>query len=208
TIRAGGWLDFVASGDGNDYLDGRNTGQNIAAADVLAVIYAGAGSDTVIGGNGLDVLIGGDGDDTITGGDFANVIIGDDYTAATPGFALGNIQALSQGKLVNGLGLIPFGTGNDVITGGDGLDIVIAGAGDDRVRGEAGPDKFVFDNPSVEKDPTSFFFFEIGNFLTDFDPATGDTDESNNPNNPAIEPWGNPVQAVPTAPPAGPVSGG
>ena len=132
TVHALGWANFVATGDGNDTVDG-------GSSNVVDVFYGGGGTDLITGGAGFDFLIGGDGDDTLTGGDFANIILGDEFAAGSNGaFPLPNIQALFEGKLVGGIGLLPYGSGKDSITGGNGLDLIIGGAEVDTINAKDG----------------------------------------------------------------------
>lgn len=56
--------------DGNDYL---SVDANVTRA---AIIFGGAGNDTIRGGAGNDILLGGDGNDSLYGGGGANILIG------------------------------------------------------------------------------------------------------------------------------------
>ncbi|MEM7732113.1 MAG: Hint domain-containing protein [Pseudomonadota bacterium] len=60
--------DSVASGDGDDTIDGGDGDDSI---------LSGAGNDLVDGGDGADTIQGGGGDDTVDGGDGNDVIQGD-----------------------------------------------------------------------------------------------------------------------------------
>ncbi len=100
-ILAGGGNDTVNGGGGSDIIDG-GTGNDIlngGAGDDL--IDGGSGNDTIDGGTGNDILDGGDGNDTINGGAGTDLLLG--------------------------------GSGNDTLNAGSGSDIINAGSGNDVV---------------------------------------------------------------------------
>ncbi|MEX2170470.1 MAG: choice-of-anchor Q domain-containing protein, partial [Pirellulales bacterium] len=106
------------------------------AVEIDAILWGGAGDDTLHGGSGDDYLIGGDGDDRLYGGkgdDELSGEAGDDYLFGGEG-----IDTLSGGSDADVL----FGQeGDDEFSGGDGDDIIYGGSGDDAIHGNADNDQ-------------------------------------------------------------------
>ncbi|MEO8279611.1 MAG: type I secretion C-terminal target domain-containing protein, partial [Ideonella sp.] len=105
---------FIRGTDGNDTLNGRETGDIIvgnAGNDVLNGLggnddlYGGAGNDTLNGGAGNDRLYGGAGNDTLTGGAGSDVFawrFGDQGTGTTAGRAVDTITDFNVASAAQG----------------------------------------------------------------------------------------------------------
>jgi Ca2+-binding RTX toxin-like protein len=96
-------------GLGNDFFQGKETGDQMAGAEGDDVLNGNGGNDSLYGGTGNDRVYGGSGDDTITGDDGHDLLDGG-----------------------TGRDTIYAGNGNDIVTGGIGDgDALFGGAGDD-----------------------------------------------------------------------------
>ncbi|MFA6718013.1 MAG: LEPR-XLL domain-containing protein, partial [Prevotella sp.] len=106
-----GTADFdieIHGGSGDDVIDLSGLTLNSGYA---AVIYGGAGNDTIIGSNGFNIIFGDDGTCRITRSDDKKTI--SSYVAT--------------GTAVAGV------AGNDIIFGNSGTDVIFGGAGDDSI---------------------------------------------------------------------------
>lgn len=124
SILAGGGLNRVTTGAGDDEISGgdaRDVVKSGAGDDFVATF---GGNDAILAGAGADVVDAGDGDDVIKPGE------GDDYVDAGPG----NDRVLAGGGDDTVLG----GEGDDVILPGRGNDYLLGGAGNDVIRGFRG----------------------------------------------------------------------
>ncbi|MCO6490875.1 MAG: hypothetical protein J5I98_20825 [Phaeodactylibacter sp.] len=97
-------IEGIKAGSGNDEITITYT--------TGAIVYSGAGNDTINGGIGVDYLYGESGVDTISGGDGNDVI----YGYADNDTLYGN-------------------NGNDLLAGGSGSDNLYGGSGDDKLNG-------------------------------------------------------------------------
>jgi Ca2+-binding RTX toxin-like protein len=132
TLIAGYNTHALDGGDGNDFVDGRNSGR-------LDAVYGGAGNDIVYGTRfSYAVASGGAGDDTIYvyGGNQAHGDAGNDTILVME-------SSTGSGAHVTG------GAGNDRITGNpradwlegnDGVDVLHGAGGDDLLEGGADAD--------------------------------------------------------------------
>ncbi|WP_165311173.1 beta strand repeat-containing protein [Vibrio ziniensis] len=99
------YSDTLASGDGDDWIQGQSGSDIIDAGDGDDLLQGGSGNDTLYGGDGNDILVGGNDEgyycvsdnDKLYGGDGNDVLIG--------------------------------GSGHDILTGGDGSDLFVLGSG-------------------------------------------------------------------------------
>ncbi|WP_161602531.1 trypsin-like serine protease [Tautonia marina] len=115
-------LQPIASGQGNDTLNGNVGNDTISGEGGDDAIFGDEGDDTLSGGDGNDTISGGDGDDTISGDDGNDTISGAD-----------------------GDDIISGGDGNDTISGGDGNDTISGGDDNDEIQGNLGDDLLVGD---------------------------------------------------------------
>lgn len=122
TVSGTNGADTVHSGDGADSID--------TLFDTTAVIYGGAGNDTLLSGNGSDRLYGGDDDDTLSGGGGTDKLFG--------GEGGDNLSGGSGNDTLYG------GFGNDTLSGGNSNDFLDGQEGADTLTGGAGNDTFVF----------------------------------------------------------------
>ncbi|MEJ2418050.1 MAG: calcium-binding protein, partial [Exilibacterium sp.] len=126
-----------------DYLDGGD------GDDVLA---AGRGQDTLIGGAGNDFISANVGDDRIFGGDGDDYISGDSYVIQGPDVANFYLTPDLHLDIENQQDF------NDIIDGGAGTDIIHGEAGDDIIYGGEGDD-FIYGDRINHKE---FHRLEIG----------------------------------------------
>jgi len=146
--------------DGDDYLHGDETANDIRGGDGNDLIeglggddphlHGGDGSDHISGGDGADELKGGNGNDTLYGDDGDDELHGQDGNDRVYGND-GN-DDLRGGK---GNDVLEGGADDDRLKGGDGNDYVAGGAGDDVVKGDKGDD-------IVEGGPGEDFLFGSG----------------------------------------------
>ena len=187
-IPAGSGEDRIISGDGFDLIIGGDKNDLIAAGNGFNVVFGdeltlaegfetdlaeafndpsdatkpiegeltGSGDDVILGGSFVDVFFGGDGDDDLR--------------------AYGGIDLLFGN---HGADTLCGGPGNDILLGGAGNDWLDGGPNTDVHQGDDGADSFVFDNPDDERDS----FWNWGDWISDYDPATGDVDVSGTLNN-------------------------
>ena len=187
-IPTGSGEDKIIGGDGIDFIIGGNEKDLIAAGDGFNIVF---GDEVTLGGgettdltqvftdpsNATQPIEGGltgTGDDVILGGSFVDVFVGGN----------GNDDLRSYG----GIDLLFGNDGNDILCGGPSHDILLAGNGDDWLdggpntdvhQGDAGSDRFVFDNPDDERDS----FWNFGNWISDYGQDPGDVDVSGTLNN-------------------------
>ena len=133
----------IATGTGNDYIDGGN-GNDILRGE--------AGEDTLIGGAGEDRLYGGGGNDTLYGDKSDNTTptdvnnnddlyggSGDDILYG--GIGEDNLHGGADNDTLDG------GENDDVLLGGSGIDTLVGGAGNDVLMGNDG-----FGSPDTDAD--------------------------------------------------------
>lgn len=120
--------NFIATGAGNDYLDGR---------DGDDILFGGAGNDVLHGGRGDDLLVGGDGDDEVYGHVGNDILFGGD----------------GNDDLVGGDGddILFGGAGNDSLMGSYGNNMLFGGSGADTILGGPGND-IVIDRDDLDRD--------------------------------------------------------
>ena len=141
------WM--LAGWDGDDFIQGTNSGENelfglggadyihgstkkndtIIGGDGNDKIYSYKGDDSIMGNNGSDVLSSGLGDDTLSGGDGNDSLFGAE--------------------------------GDDILKGGAGDDLLMGGTGENNLWGGKGADRF-----GLLKD--------ADHSILDFDPSEGD----------------------------------
>ncbi|MEE9383050.1 MAG: hypothetical protein V3V08_06505 [Nannocystaceae bacterium] len=118
---AGDESDFVALGDGGDFLTSSGGNDVVLAEDGGDYVSVGGeGNDTVVAGPGADFVIAYGGTNTLDGGSGADAIFG--------GWNSDNVEGGS------GADWIFTESGDDDIAPGSGADIVDAGFGNDTVR--------------------------------------------------------------------------
>ncbi len=102
---------------GNDNIDA-------SASGLSAILYGGAGNDTVKGGTGNDLIAGGSGNDNISANSGDDVVFGD--SGFDVNLATGKVTVVTSGKP----GLDNFDNpGNDTITDGTGTDVIFGDHG-------------------------------------------------------------------------------
>ncbi len=104
-----------------------------------AVIYGGAGNDTLSGGHLNDQIYGGEGNDLIRGNGGYDILFGDS----------GRIMEVIPGDPLLS-SRIRLADGNDEIHGGAADDILIGGGGDDKLYGDGGDDVMIGDGVLFE----------------------------------------------------------
>jgi len=119
-------VDVLFGGAGHDSLSGLNNNDEL---------YGGSGDDLLVGGNHDDVLFGGSGDDVLLGGNHNDQLYGGTGADALYGenqddvlFGGGDGDQLFGG---DGSDWLYGEGGDDWLDGGDGSDALIGGAGDD-----------------------------------------------------------------------------
>ncbi|HWL67013.1 MAG TPA: calcium-binding protein, partial [Geminicoccus sp.] len=119
--------DFLAQPtDGDDIITGSTGDDRIDGGAGDDVLDGGRGDDALSGGPGNDRILGGAGDDTIAGGpddDFLDGVTGRD-----------EIRGDEGDDVLQGVGRLIGGSGDDVIRAGAGESRVEAGVGDDRIE--------------------------------------------------------------------------
>jgi Ca2+-binding RTX toxin-like protein len=70
----GGGSDSVLAGDGNDWVDDKNTSSPVGGDDI---VYGGSGDDTMSGQAGNDYLVGDEGSDSLNGNFDDDTLIGE-----------------------------------------------------------------------------------------------------------------------------------
>lgn len=132
-----GAINRLWAGPGTDYLVGGNLADELYGGDGADTLRGGAGEDTLTGGLGTDLLDGGAGDDLAV---FS-------YADATAGLsiAVDALQVRAGAQEVDWLYAIDRinitgGAFNDTITGSSRPETLSGGAGDDIIRGGGGDD--------------------------------------------------------------------
>jgi Ca2+-binding RTX toxin-like protein len=136
-IRGGVLRDSISVGQANGTA-------GIAAFDIPARVFSGAGADFVILSNAADFVLTGPGDDIVAtngGNDFVDAGPGNDGVDAGAGDdwvrgGVGN-DAVDGG---DGDDRLNGGVGNDLLHGGNGNDLLRGHLGDDDLEGDAGND--------------------------------------------------------------------
>ncbi|WP_169977924.1 trypsin-like serine protease [Tautonia rosea] len=163
TIGGGAGVDTIAGGLGDDLIYGDSDAdcgesslQPIASGQGNDTLNGNAGNDTIFGEGGEDAIFGDEGDDTIHGGDGNDEIqgnLGDDVLFGDEGDDLiyGGLGADTihggdgRDRLCGGLAPGEAGNpdldGNDMISGGNDDDAIVGDAGDDTLHGDAGNDQ-------------------------------------------------------------------
>lgn len=75
-----GWSFSIATGEGNDFVNGSRGNDTISGGLDNDLLFGNAGSDSISGGPGNDLMIGGPGPDILSGGsgdDFIVIGLGD-----------------------------------------------------------------------------------------------------------------------------------
>lgn len=134
----GGSTVTVNGEDGDDLIDGGNSGEFLNGGNGNDRIYGHGGQDVISGGNnddrleggsGIDTIHGDAGDDYLLGGDFGDFLFGDQ----------GNDIIFGN----DGDDIIDGDIGNDVLNGGNDSDVIDGGAGNDEIEGGAGNDVLI-----------------------------------------------------------------
>lgn len=129
----------LSGGDGNDRLIASGTGNDL---------NGGTGNDTL---EGSGYLSGGDGDDRLVAASGSNNNLtggaGNDYLEGS-GFLDGGEgnDRLIQTGIINGLGSLTGGAGDDTLQGGTGNDLLDGGTGRDLMAGGFGNDIYTLDD--------------------------------------------------------------
>ena len=200
TVYQSGANTLVRSINSNGVVRTLNMGSNVKSLDIrtfggndfvtnntnhLAVIFGGAGHDTLIGGSdsdviygelgsdtingneGSDYIFGGGGNDVIRGGGDNDVIEGDDSTHDRLSVSAENALQYPNNDVIYGGGgqdSINGQIGNDRIYGGGGIDMIEAGRGNDVVYGDDGLN--------------SYYIAEDGQYASDDDLNGGDGNDT------------------------------
>ncbi len=135
TLNGDAGNDSILGGDGNDLIAPLTIGALFFSEDGNDTIDAGAGDDTVHGGNGNDLIFGGLGNDLLFG-DAGNDSIHGGFGADTILGGDGDDQIFGD----EDNDLILAEAGNDLVDGGSGNDIVLGGDGNDSLSGGSGND--------------------------------------------------------------------
>jgi Ca2+-binding RTX toxin-like protein len=109
---------------------------SVMAAGGSDTVYAGAGNDTVAGGTGNDLLIGDAGADSLAGDAGADALFGGDGNDSLSGGSSGDVLDGAAG-----IDRLDGGTGNDTIRGGAGGDSIVGGSGRDQLEGGNSSDR-------------------------------------------------------------------
>ena len=121
--------------EGDDYIVGYTTDDNLAGGAGDDKLYGNDGNDTLSGGAGDDHLEGGAGNDTLTGGTGNDKLYGNDGNDTLRGDT-------GNDRLAGGVGddTLHGNTGNDELYGESGNDELYGGAGNDKLYGNDGND--------------------------------------------------------------------
>jgi Ca2+-binding RTX toxin-like protein len=114
--------DMVQGGDSGNYIDGEDGDDILWGGEGDDELHGGAGNDTLLGEDSDDSLFGHIGNDDLTGGD------GDDFLNGGAG----------QDRLAGGEGhdSLLGSLGDDTLSGGDGTDVLNGGSGNDVLHGD------------------------------------------------------------------------
>lgn len=137
-------LENIASGDGNDTLNGNALNNVIIAGrgdDSVSgmegddTLKGHQGNDNLSGGDGFDALHGGNGEDTLSGGEQADNLYGDaGRETLSGGGGADRLNGGDENDSIDGDG------GDDVMWGGFGDDTMNGGDNTDRIAGQHGSD--------------------------------------------------------------------
>lgn len=133
--------DFIASGNGNDTVNGLDGNDSLYGQDGHDFLYGGAGDDYLNGGAGVNTMTGGDGSDTYVVDDSGDMVVETNASSAAGGIDLvistmgtytlgahienGLIGINSSANMTgNSLGNLLFaGGGDNIMDGGTGTEI-------------------------------------------------------------------------------------
>jgi Ca2+-binding RTX toxin-like protein len=144
TLIANAVTTILDGGDGNDFLDGRNS-QN------LDELNGGAGNDVIYGPTEgpAPTIDGGDGNDTITANGLIHGGAGDDVIQLASPF-WGNDASGDAGNDTiygsDGDDTLRGGAGDNILTGGAGNDLFVVGKGNDTITDFSPGDRLAFEN--------------------------------------------------------------
>jgi Ca2+-binding RTX toxin-like protein len=153
TASLGGQTDHLQSfrrvetGDGNDSVFGTTADEQFTLRGGDDVLNAGPGNDVIDGGAGNDLLRGGHGTDVIEGGPGSDTATYDERTASEPlSITLatpGDDGAAGENDTLTGIENVVAGASNDVVTGDDGPNTLVGGSGVNTMSGLGGNDVIV-----------------------------------------------------------------
>jgi Ca2+-binding RTX toxin-like protein len=129
-IKGRGGNDLICGGAGNDFIYGGGGNDQIDAGDDGGPIHGGPGKDVLLGGAGRDGLWGDQGNDTIDGGNDEDEVL----------YAIPSTCSVTVD--------LAAGTSSSTCDGSDAIinvEDVDAGAGDDIIRGDDGPNRLIGD---------------------------------------------------------------
>lgn len=153
TLACGG---SVSGGPGDDVLsgspvDGGEGNDTLTGTGGPDTILGGPGKDALHGDSGIDTLMGGPARDTLDGGgDFGNIADYSDHSAnVRVDLATGKGGASGEGDVLQWIGSIRGGSGDDVLLGDGNPNTFMGGPGADVMQGRAGPDKVSYEGSSL-----------------------------------------------------------
>ncbi|WP_010139212.1 S8 family serine peptidase [Oceanicola sp. S124] len=165
-----GRVEHVATGDGNDTIEGNQADNLLLAGRGADSLAGGGGADSLEGGRGADLLSGDSGDDLLLGDSGDDILRGGDGVDMLRG-AEGN-DSLYGGA---GADTLSGSFGDDLLQGGWGDDLLTADGGFDTLRGEAGNDTLNGGSNADEMHGGSGDDLLIGELGTDHLHGTGGT---------------------------------
>ncbi len=143
-IAGGNSANQIDGGDGNDTLFGMDGDDLLSAGNGDDIVFGGAGNDSGDGGIGNDMIRGGDGADDFFGGSGNDMMYGgadDDIMDGELGddvLRMGSGDDSAEGR--GGKDTLFGGAGNDTLGGGTSADKLFGGDGDDTIDGGTGAD--------------------------------------------------------------------
>ncbi|SEM97722.1 Hemolysin-type calcium-binding repeat-containing protein [Gemmobacter aquatilis] len=146
-LASGAGNDRVEGSGGNDTLFGEADHDRLSGGDGADRLDGGTGDDSLLGGADNDTLFGGEGQDELTDTEGANVLAGGAGNDTLRGGA-GNdrLRGDDDADLLlgrAGADSLVGGAGDDGIGGSEGRDTLEGSAGDDTLQGGTGGDRLV-----------------------------------------------------------------
>ena len=121
-------IGLVRAGGGNDTVNGSSSTDKMLGERGNHRLMGQGGDDSLDGGAGMDMLDGGSGDDELAGGSGKDTLLGGDGNDYLGGDEAEVFTGISMADVLNG------GAGNDILDGYGGADTLTGGTGSDEFQ--------------------------------------------------------------------------